>query len=265
MRHVADRHPALHRELLDGLAAVFDDVALPATGAGVGDQGEDHVLGGDAGGQRAVDGDGHRLRLGLGQGLGGEHVLDLGGADAEGDRAERAVGGRCASRRTRSSCRAGSGRAAGRRRGRCPARRRRAGGVARRSRRRSCAGCRPASWRPGSAIGLSQSSVGTLWSSVASVRSGRRTCAVRQAQAVEGLRRGHLVEEVEIDVEKVGLSRSATDDVLVPHLLGQGLAHDCSFSRRAGRTVSSRSIDWSSSFVGRTCGGSDTTACIPLL
>ena len=33
------------------------------------------------------------LGLGLRQRLGGQHVLDLGGADAEGDRAERAVGG----------------------------------------------------------------------------------------------------------------------------------------------------------------------------
>ena len=34
-----------------------------------------------------------RLGLGLRKGLGGQHVLDLGGADAEGDRAERTVGG----------------------------------------------------------------------------------------------------------------------------------------------------------------------------
>ena len=90
--HVADRHPALHRELLDGLAAVLDDVALAAAGAGVRDQREHEVLGGDARGQAAVDGDGHRLGLGLHQRLGGEHVLDLRGADAERDRAERAVG-----------------------------------------------------------------------------------------------------------------------------------------------------------------------------
>ena len=55
--------------------------------------GQDDVLGGDAGGQVAVDGDGHRAGPVLGQGLGGEHVLDLAGADAEGQRAERAVGG----------------------------------------------------------------------------------------------------------------------------------------------------------------------------
>ena len=57
------------------------------------DDGEDDVLGGDAGRELAVDLDGHRLLGGLGQGLGGEHVLDLGGADAEGEGAEGAVGG----------------------------------------------------------------------------------------------------------------------------------------------------------------------------
>ena len=45
------------------------------------------------GGELAVDGDGHRAGPLLGQRLGGEHVLDLAGADAEGQRAEGAVGG----------------------------------------------------------------------------------------------------------------------------------------------------------------------------
>ena len=39
-----------------------------------------------------VDGDGHRAGPALGQRLRGEHVLDLARADAEGQRAERAVG-----------------------------------------------------------------------------------------------------------------------------------------------------------------------------
>ena len=57
------------------------------------DDGEHDVLGGDVGGSVALDGDGHPLRPRLRQRLGGEHVLDLAGADAEGQRAERAVGG----------------------------------------------------------------------------------------------------------------------------------------------------------------------------
>ena len=42
-----------------------------------------------------------------------------------------------------------------------------------------------------------------------------------QAQPVEGLRAGHLVHEVQVDVEEVGLALGATHDVGVPDLLGQ--------------------------------------------
>ena len=59
----------------------------------------------------------------------------------------------------------------------------------------------------GSAIGWSMSAVGTLWSSVAKVRSGRRTRAPAQPEPVEGLRAGDLVDEVEVDVEQIGFAR----------------------------------------------------------
>ena len=76
-------------------------------------------------------------------------------------------------------------------------------------------------WRAeiGSAIGWSMSAVGTLWSSVAMVSSGRRTRAARQAQAVERLRAGDLVDEVEVDVEQVGFAGRRAHDVALPHLL----------------------------------------------
>ena len=48
-RHVADRHAAFHRERADGVAGIFDDVAGAAGGADLADDGEDDVLGGDAG------------------------------------------------------------------------------------------------------------------------------------------------------------------------------------------------------------------------
>ena len=89
--HVADGQPAFHRQRADRLAAVLDDVALAAAGADLRDDREDQVLGGDAVGQRALDVDRHRLRLDLRQRLGREHVLDLAGADAERERAEGAV------------------------------------------------------------------------------------------------------------------------------------------------------------------------------
>ena len=44
------------------------------------------------GSEAALQGDGHRLGLLLGEGLGREDVFDLAGADAEGQRAEGAVG-----------------------------------------------------------------------------------------------------------------------------------------------------------------------------
>ncbi len=79
----------------------------------------------------------------------------------------------------------------------------------------------------GSAIGLSMSTVGTLWSSVAIVRSGRRTGRSAKSQPVEGLRAGDLVHEMEVDVDQVGLAGfaltgSGGDDVVGPHLLGHG-------------------------------------------
>ena len=67
-------------------------MAGAARRADLADDGEDDVLGGDARRKRAVDLDAHVLGLGLDQGLGREHMLDLGGADAVGERAERAVG-----------------------------------------------------------------------------------------------------------------------------------------------------------------------------
>ena len=63
-------------------------------------------------------------------------------------------------------------------------------------------------------------SVGTLWSAVASGLVGAADRAARQAQAVEGLRRGDLVDQVEVDVDQpVG------DLVGVPDLVEHRLRH----------------------------------------
>ena len=64
--------------------------ADPADGA------EDDVLGGHAERERAREVEEHRLRPPLGQGLRGQHVLDLRGADAEGERSDGTVGRRVA-------------------------------------------------------------------------------------------------------------------------------------------------------------------------
>ena len=60
------------------------------------DGAEDEVLGRDAEAEVAVVADAHRLGLALHEALGGQHVLDLARADAEGQRPEGAVGGRVA-------------------------------------------------------------------------------------------------------------------------------------------------------------------------
>ena len=77
----------------DRLAGVLDRVADHAAHAEPADRRQDQVLGRDPEAELARVGDPHRLRPPLDQALGGEHVLDLGGADPEGERAEGAVGG----------------------------------------------------------------------------------------------------------------------------------------------------------------------------
>ena len=90
--HVAHRHPPFHGEPLYGRAPVFDHMTLPAGGAYAGDDPQDDVLGGHPGGQVPVDGDGHGAGLGLGKGLGGEDMFHFGGADPERQGAERPMG-----------------------------------------------------------------------------------------------------------------------------------------------------------------------------
>ena len=91
-RHVADRQPALHREPLDRRAGVLDHVADAAVDAEPADRGEHEVLRGHAGGQLAVEADrAASAACRCWQRLRREHVLDLGRADAERERAERAV------------------------------------------------------------------------------------------------------------------------------------------------------------------------------
>ena len=92
-RHVADRHAAFHRQRTDGAAAELHRVAGAAGSADPADDGEHDVLGGDAAAELTVDPDQHGLRLLLQQALGGEHVLDLGGADAVRQTAEGTVRG----------------------------------------------------------------------------------------------------------------------------------------------------------------------------
>ena len=90
--HVADGHATFHRQVADRFTAIFDDVAGATGGAGLADDRQGDVLGRDAGAQLAGDLDLHVLALALDQRLGGKHVLNLRCADAMRQRAESAVG-----------------------------------------------------------------------------------------------------------------------------------------------------------------------------
>ena len=222
--HVADGHAAFHGEGADGGAGVFDDVAGGAVGADAADDVEDDVLGGDAEGEFAVDGDAEGLGLRLRQGLRGQDVLDFAGADAEGESAEGPVGGGV--RVAADDGAAGLGGAEfgsdhvddalvgdpARRRTRC------------RTRRSSCAGRRPGRSRIWSVMTRRSCTevVGTLWSTVAMVRSGRRTLRPATRRPSKACGRGDLVDEVEVDVEDAGLACGLGDEVVTARLFRRG-------------------------------------------
>ena len=90
-RHVADRHAARHVERRNRLAAELDRVAVAAGRADQPDHRQREVLGRGAEGQGARGLDLHVAGLLLHQRLRRQHLLDLGGADAEGERSQRPV------------------------------------------------------------------------------------------------------------------------------------------------------------------------------
>ena len=96
-RHVADRHPPFHRQGRDRRAVVFDHMTGRPPGADLPDDRQDDVLGLEA--RRQLAGDLDAAASGaepLPERLRGQHVLDLAGADPEGQGAERAVSARVA-------------------------------------------------------------------------------------------------------------------------------------------------------------------------
>ncbi len=205
----------------DRLAGIFQRIAGAARGADLADDGEDDVLGGDALRQLAVDHGAHVLRLRLDQRLGGEHVLDLGGADAVGQRAERAVGRGVAVAADQRDARQGE----------------------------ALLGTDDVD----DALPLVElvvvfepEQLGVLGQildlgGALRVRIGQRAVggrdvvvdhqqrllrrahlAARQAQPLEGLRRGHLVDEVAVDVDQAGAVRLLVHQVVFPDLVVEG-------------------------------------------
>ena len=87
---VAQRHARFHRHRRDRCTGVFDDVAAPARDAKLGDDAQRHILGGDMRGERPVEADAHAPGPLHRHHLGRQNMRELGGAAAEGERAEPA-------------------------------------------------------------------------------------------------------------------------------------------------------------------------------
>ena len=91
--HVAEGHAAFDGQAANRRAAELDGVARTAGGADLADDGQRHVLGGHALAELAFDLDQHALGTLGDQRLRCQHVLDFRGADAMRQRAESAVRG----------------------------------------------------------------------------------------------------------------------------------------------------------------------------
>ena len=71
----------------------------------------------------------------------------------------------------------------------------------------------------------SQSVVGVLWSAVATIESTRHGLRPGELQAFVGLRAGHFVHQVAVDVEQRGAVVLDVHDVAVPELVVERLTH----------------------------------------
>ena len=223
--HVAHREPARHGHLPDHLAAVFHHVALAAAGADGGDHRQDHVLRADPWLQAAGQVDRHRLEAAHRQRLGGQYVLDLAGADAEGQRAQRTVrrGVRVAAddghaRLAQPELRADHVHDA-------------LLAIAERIEPDAEVGAVLAQGlqlQPGDRVGDQlQAATGDRGRGVVVlggdglIRPAHRPVGL--PESLEGLWAGYLVYQVQIDVEQLGFSMP--DEVRVPDLLGECLGH----------------------------------------
>ncbi len=90
--HVADGHAPVHGKGANGFAAVFGDVAVAAGDARFPDDGKNQVLCRNASGAFSMHQNVERLGARLNETLRRKHMFDFAGADAESQRAERAVG-----------------------------------------------------------------------------------------------------------------------------------------------------------------------------
>src|SRR5690606_27574250 len=90
---VAEGHPLLHVEVADRLAGILHEVAGGSARGELPDHVEGHILGTYALSELSLEVDPHGFGPRLQDALRGEYHLHFAGADAEGDGAERPVGG----------------------------------------------------------------------------------------------------------------------------------------------------------------------------
>ena len=94
--HVAQREPRLDRQIGDGRAAELDGKPARALRADAADDHQDEVLGRRPERQVPVDPDAHVAGQPVDERLRGQHMLDLGRADAEAEGTQGTIGGRVA-------------------------------------------------------------------------------------------------------------------------------------------------------------------------
>ena len=192
----------------------------------------------DAVGQLAVDGDRHGLEGRQRQRLGGQHVLDLAGADAERQRAEGAVGGGVAV--TADHGGAGLGQSQLRSHDVDDALLDVAQRVQPDAELRAVLAQRlqlGARDRVGDRLVDVEGRGVVVLGGDGEV--GTAHLAAGLAEAVERLRAGHLVQQVQIDEEEVGLALRAPDDMVVPDLLRECPSHRFPSGRPQCRPCSS--------------------------
>ena len=224
---VAQGHAPFHGKAPHRRAGVFDHIAGAARRADLADDGQRNILGPDAGRKLSVDHNAHVLGLALAQGLRGQHMLDLRRADAVGQGPERAVGRGVAIAADNGHARLGAallgpdhvddavadiahgeeldavGRHIAPQRLQLQARLR----IGHR------AHPAPLTFGRHIVVGHRQGAVGP---------SHRPAVG---AQARERLRAGHLVDQVQVDIEDAFAVRIVRDDVGIPDLVIKGLGH----------------------------------------
>ena len=220
--HIADGHPPVHRERADGFAGVFDDVTDAAVDADAADDAEDDIFSHDAVGELSVDPDFHSLGLELAEGLGSEDVFDFGGADAEGETAQSAVGGGVAVAADDGF--AGEGVA---QIGADDMDDALVGTVAVVKGDAEVAGVfgQGVELAFGNFVGDGQGQVpsGGVVVHGADGEVGAADATASQAEAIEGLGSGNFVDEVEVNVKDGGLARLLVNHMGVPDFLEHGL------------------------------------------